>query len=231
MSQWKDDPPKVSISSQRVNCAWKSPSPCASSWGPASQHTVLLAWARCPQPPLNSHIGCSKRSCGFRLGPCEREGLSPSWRQRGPAEGCRGPLQGRPPGMPRDAPTFTEPGPRQETFLLQGRSSYLAGVAQLQTPWGLYKVWRLLLRRIINPTGTKAGRTGSGSRGQRWRKARRAGEAGPSPREEGPAGSREPRPFVPSSQRCGQRITASGHPLPASLTNENSWDCIANLNL
>ena len=152
MSQWKDDPPKVSISSQRVNCAWKSPvharlpeaphpSTPSSSPGPGARSPRWIHTSAVLSAPAASVSDCVKGRAWARAG------------GRGRAEGCRGPLQGRPPGMPREAPTFTVgdlPAPR--TFFLLSRGGPAPNprgtVQGLTTP---------PKKKNINPTGTKAG--------------------------------------------------------------------------
>lgn len=107
----------------------------------------------CPPLPLNSHVSCSKCSCDFCLGPCERKGQHPGGLKPEPeAEAQRKDATttaGSPAGHAQGGPTLHWTRSRQENFQLQGRSSYLTGAAQLQIPRGLYRVHLLLLMRRI----------------------------------------------------------------------------------
>ena len=110
----------MSISLQRVNCAWKSPSLYVSWGGPR----ITTALSHSPGPgahisPLNSNIDCPKRACGFCCRLCERKGQrtgslnpepeaertsgwmsrttwgSPAWHTQGcPEHHCTSPLTG-----------------------------------------------------------------------------------------------------------------------------------------
>ena len=166
----------------------------------------------------------------FCLGPCKRKGqhtgsLKPELEAERPSGRMPWALQGHPLGTPRDAPTFTGPGPARRTSYSKDVLLTKQG-SSAPNPLGTAQGLTTPSKKNVNPAGTKWGRRGNGSQGQRWGKPGAEREGG---------GLWEPRKgpvlLCPPLSEVFSWITVRGHPLPSSLRNENSWDNIAKLNL